>query len=99
MFGMGFSTGLQHKYYSANNLCNNAMLKIRSTKSETRNKLEIQNPNVQNGCRRCCTSGVWYFDFWSFGFVSDLTPYKQTVYNQHRTQQHVSYAVVLKNYG
>jgi len=78
------------------------MLKIRSTKSETRNKLEIQNPNDQNGCRRRCTSGVWHFDFWSFEFVSDfdirisdLTPYKQTGYNQHGNRQ-VSCAIELR---
>jgi hypothetical protein len=34
------------------------MLKIRSTKSETRNKLEIRNLNDRNGCRRRCSSGL-----------------------------------------
>jgi hypothetical protein len=66
------------------------MAKIRSTKSETRNKSEIPNPNDQNGCRRYCNTGVLDFDFRSFDIVSyfdirisDLTPYKQMAYSQH----------------
>jgi len=66
------------------------MLKIQSTKSETRNKSEIQNPNDQNNCRCYCSTGVLDFDFWSFVFVSDfdirisdLTPYKQIAYSQY----------------
>jgi len=46
------------------------MAKIRSTKSETRNKSEIPNPNDQNGCRRYCSTDVLDFDFRSFDIVS-----------------------------
>jgi hypothetical protein len=73
------------------------MAKIRSKKSETRNKSEtclttvkIPNPNDQKGCRRYCNTGVLDFDFGSFDIVSyfdirisDLTLYKQMAYCQH----------------
>jgi len=66
------------------------MAKIRSTKSEIRNKLEIPNPNDQNGCRRHCSTGVLDFNFLSFDIVSyfdirisNLTSYTQMNYNQH----------------
>jgi len=67
------------------------MAKIRSMKSEILNKSKIPNPNDQNGCRRYCNTVVLDFDFWSFDIVSyfdirisDLTPYKQIAYSQHR---------------